>query len=273
MSLLHSFANAILMSVGPEVDEEIMVKLVIIVLIIQLTMSGVSPACGRAEYRIGQECCPMCGPGYYVRKHCTEFSSTACVPCLPPTYTDAPNGLASCKSCTVCDSSAGLRVKRTCSSTSDSLCEHLEGHYCTDPIKDGCRGAVEHSKCSPGQYVKQTGTVSTDTVCGDCVGDTYSNGSFTSCRPHTRCDLIGLVVLREGSSSYDSDCSQRQNTVANVAGIIAGVAVLAAACGAVAFIYNRRNRKRKAQQEKERSGHTYNRGTVTTETEPDTTAK
>ena len=63
-----------------------------------------------------------------------------------------------------------------------------------------------------------------------------------------RCDLIGLVVLREGSSSYDSDCSQRQNTVANVAGIIAGVAVLAAACGAVAFIYNRRNRKRKAQQ-------------------------
>ena len=52
---------------------------------------------------------------------------------------------------------AGLRVKRACSSTSDSLCEPLEGHYCTDPIKDGCRGAVEHTKCSPGQYVNQTG--------------------------------------------------------------------------------------------------------------------
>ena len=60
--------------------------------------------------------------------------------------------------------------------------------------------------------------------------------------------MIGLVVLREGSSSYDTDCGQRQNTGAIVAGIIAGVAVLAATCGAVVFIYNRRKRKRKAQQ-------------------------
>ena len=65
-----------------------------------------------------------------------------------------------------------------------------------------------------------------------------------------RCELIGLVVLREGSSSYDTDCGQRQNTVAIVAGIIAGVAVLAATCGAVGFIYHRRKRKRKDQQGK-----------------------
>ena len=62
-----------------------------------------------------------------------------------------------------------------------------------------------------------------------------------------RCELIELVVLREGSSSYDTDCDQRQNTVAIVAGIIAGVAVLAATCGAVLFIYNRRKRRRKAE--------------------------
>ena len=65
-----------------------------------------------------------------------------------------------------------------------------------------------------------------------------------------RCELIGFVVLREGSSSYDTDCVQRQNTVAIVGGIIAGAAVLAATCGAVVFIYNRRKRKRKAQQGK-----------------------
>ncbi|XP_031422754.1 tumor necrosis factor receptor superfamily member 14-like isoform X2 [Clupea harengus] len=260
MSLLHSFENAIFMSIVPKVDEEIMVKLVIIVLMIQLTVSGISPACGRAEYRIGQECCPMCGPGYYVRRHCTEFKSTTCVPCPSSTFTDAPNGLVSCRSCTFCDSSAGLRVKRACSSTSDTLCEPLEGHYCTDPIKDGCRGAVEHTKCSPGQYVNQTGTASTDTVCGDCVGNTYSDGSFTSCRPHTQCELIGFVVLREGSSSYDTDCGQRQNTVAIVAGIIVGVAVLAATCGAVGFIYHRRKRKRKAQQDTCLKSDTHMRG-------------
>ena len=119
------------------------------------------------------------------------------------------------------------------------------------------------------------GTASTDTVCGDCVGDTYSDGSFTSCRQHTqyvhslgmfskdytlsyllvylkcnylcdlcRCEFIGLV-LRKGSSSYDTDCFQRQSTVAILAGIIAGVAVLAAMC--VGFIYIARKRNRKAQ--------------------------
>ncbi len=30
------------------------------------------------------------------------------------------------------------------------------------------------------------GTGSTDTVCADCTGDTYSNGSFSSCLPHTK---------------------------------------------------------------------------------------
>ncbi|XP_062397898.1 tumor necrosis factor receptor superfamily member 14-like isoform X2 [Sardina pilchardus] len=161
MSLLCSCVN----TTAPQ-PEEAMVKLVIIAVILLITVSGVSTACGRAEYLIGQECCPMCGPGYYVRRHCTEFISTTCVPCLSSFFTDAPNGLESCRSCTVCDSSGGLRVKRACSSTSDTLCEPLEGHYCTDPIQDGCRGAVEHTKCSPGEYIKQPGTSSSDAVCG-----------------------------------------------------------------------------------------------------------
>ena len=62
------------------------------------------------------------------------------------------------------------------------------------------------------------------------------------------CDLCrsksnGLVVLR---SSYGTDRGQRQHIAAIVAGIIAGVAVLAATCGA--FIYNKRKRTISAQQ-------------------------
>ncbi|XP_076120833.1 tumor necrosis factor receptor superfamily member 14-like isoform X4 [Alosa pseudoharengus] len=225
---------------------ETMVKLVITAVILLLTVSGVSTpvACGRAEYLIGQECCPMCGPGYYVRRHCTEFTSTTCVPCPSLSYTDAPNGLVSCRSCTVCDSTAGLRVKRVCSSTSDTLCEPLEGHYCTDPIKDGCRGAVEHTACSPGQYIKQPGTSSSDTVCGDCVGDTYSNGSFTSCRPHTQCELLGLDVLTKGSTSSDTECAERKNTVAIVVSVVAVIVLI---CGVVVGVFILQ-RKRKQQQ-------------------------
>ncbi|KAL2103269.1 hypothetical protein ACEWY4_000137 [Coilia grayii] len=104
--------------------------------------------CGPAEYYTGEECCPICSP---------EDISTTCLPCPPQTFTDKHNGLTRCLSCSVCDTSAGLSVKRNCSSTSDTLCEPLEGHYCTDPIKDGCRGAVEHTKCLPGQYINQPG--------------------------------------------------------------------------------------------------------------------
>ncbi|XP_076120834.1 tumor necrosis factor receptor superfamily member 14-like isoform X1 [Alosa pseudoharengus] len=229
----HTHVNiTILKSTAPQSDET-MVKLVIIAVILLLTVSGVSTGCGRAEYLEGEWCCPMCGPGYYVRRHCTDFTSTTCVPCLSSSYTDAPNGLESCRSCTVCDSTSGLRVKRACSSTSDTLCEPLEGHYCTDPIKDGCRKAVEHTKCSPGQYIKQLGTSSSDTVCGDCVGDSYSDGSFTSCRPHTQCELLGLDVLRKGSTSSDTECAERINTVAIVVSLVAVIVLI---CGVLVLV-------------------------------------
>ncbi|XP_041953666.1 tumor necrosis factor receptor superfamily member 14-like [Alosa sapidissima] len=214
-------------STGPQTEENMM-KLVIIAVILLLSVSGVSAACGGAEYLIGQDCCPMCRPGYYVRKHCTDFTSTTCVSCPSSSYTDEPNGLVWCRSCTVCESSKGLRVKRACSSTSNTLCDPLEGHYCTDPIKDGCRGAVEHTTCSPGQYIKQPGTSSSDSVCSDCVGDSYSDGSFTSCRPHTQCELLGLDVIRYGSASYDTDCAERKNTVAIVVSVVAVIVLI---CG------------------------------------------
>ena len=41
--------------------------------------------------------------GYYVRKHCTEYTSTTCAPCPSSTFSAAASGLTSCLSCTVCD--------------------------------------------------------------------------------------------------------------------------------------------------------------------------
>uniref|UniRef100_A0A6Q2WZ80 TNFR-Cys domain-containing protein n=1 Tax=Esox lucius TaxID=8010 RepID=A0A6Q2WZ80_ESOLU len=143
-----------------------------------------SAACGPTEYRIGCECCPMCSPGNRVNKHCTEYTSTSCVPCIGSTYLDEPNGLTACTPCTHCDPGFGLRVKHPCRPSSDTVCEPLEGFYCTDPTVDGCKSAQRHSRCKPGQYIRQNGTTSKDTVCVDCTGDTYSDGSFTSCQPH-----------------------------------------------------------------------------------------
>ncbi|CAB1330226.1 unnamed protein product, partial [Coregonus sp. 'balchen'] len=122
--------------------------------ILVIVSIGSCIACGRAEYRIGDECCPMCSPGNRVHKHCTEFTSTSCVSCIDSTFLDEPNGLMKCAPCSSCDS-------------------------------DGCRIAQRHSSCKPGQYIRHTGTTSTDTVCSDCTGDTYSDGSLTACQSHT----------------------------------------------------------------------------------------
>ncbi|CAB1330222.1 unnamed protein product, partial [Coregonus sp. 'balchen'] len=114
-------------------------------------------ACGRAEYRIGDECCPMCSPGNHVHKHCTEFTSTSCVPCIDSTFLCEPNGLMRCEPCTICDSGLGLKVKQPCRPSSNTVCGTLEGFYCLDPTKDGCRAAQRYSSCKPGQYISHTG--------------------------------------------------------------------------------------------------------------------
>ncbi|XP_064778194.1 tumor necrosis factor receptor superfamily member 14-like isoform X3 [Oncorhynchus masou masou] len=125
-------------------------------ILLVLESIGSCIACGRAEYRIGDECCPMCSPGNRVHRHCTEFTSTSCVPCVDATFLDEPNGLIKCKVCINCDPGLGLMVKQPCTPSSDTVCGTLEGFYCLDPTKEGCRAAQRHSSCKPGQYISHT---------------------------------------------------------------------------------------------------------------------
>ncbi|KAK2841293.1 hypothetical protein Q7C36_012872 [Tachysurus vachellii] len=174
--------------------------------------------CARAEYEINGECCPMCQPGSRVFRHCTEFTSTTCKQCVGLTYTDEPNGLANCISCTVCDAGQGLRVKTACTQTSDTVCEPLEGFYCTDEYSVSCRYAEEHTKCSPGQYIKQKGTALKDAECAECADGTYSNGSLQTCKPHSKCEDFGLTEITKGTNSLDAECGKKR-PVALIAGV------------------------------------------------------
>uniref|UniRef100_A0A8C8IP95 TNFR-Cys domain-containing protein n=1 Tax=Oncorhynchus tshawytscha TaxID=74940 RepID=A0A8C8IP95_ONCTS len=198
-----------------------------------------SIACGRAEYRTGDECCPMCSPGNRVHKHCTEFTSTSCVPCTDSSFLDEPNGLTACVLCTNCDPGFGLKVKQPCRPSSDTVCGTLEGFYCLDPTKDGCRAAQRHSSCKPGQYINHTGTISTDTVCSDCTGDTYSDGSLTSCQPHTQCDTLKLQQIKPGTHWSDSECGPQTSPPIAIISAVVMVLVLAV----MAAVAIRRKRK------------------------------
>lgn len=78
-------------------------------------------------------------------------------------------------------SGRGLFAKQNCTSTSDTVCDVIAGHFCTDPIEDEdedeeCRSARRHSDCEPGHRVKEPGernsshTVTTSTARGGVAG-------------------------------------------------------------------------------------------------------
>ncbi|XP_016315207.1 tumor necrosis factor receptor superfamily member 14-like [Sinocyclocheilus anshuiensis] len=206
-----------------------MIKLrfiVSIAAVVALSVKLCFSACARAEYEVNGECCPMCAPGNHVYWDCSIDTSTTCVPCPASTYSDEPSSSSKCFSCSVCEQGKGLRVKRTCTRSADTVCEPLDGFYCIERNKESCRFTVRHSECSPGQYIIQAGTSSIDTVCADCTGDTYSDGSFSSCLPHTKCEDMGLTETNQGIYSSDTECGNPHTAVAIIALSIAVTLIL-----------------------------------------------
>ncbi|XP_018945896.1 tumor necrosis factor receptor superfamily member 14-like isoform X1 [Cyprinus carpio] len=222
-----------------------MINLGIMLFIGTLNFKLCFSACARAEYEIHGECCPMCAPGNHVYWHCTVDTSTTCVPCPASTYMDEPNKSDKCFPCSVCDARLGLRIKKTCTRSADTICEPLEGFYCTERKKNSCRFAVKHSECYPGQYVKQTGTVCTDTVCGNCIEGTYSYGSFTACRPHSNCEIRGLKEIKPGTMSSDVECG-KSVPIPIIVGVIVGVSVGVLLTAVGIKIYHKFKQKRQA---------------------------
>ncbi|KAL1269981.1 hypothetical protein QQF64_032270 [Cirrhinus molitorella] len=177
-------------------------------------------------------------PRNHVYWHCTVDTSTTCVPCPASTYTDEPNRHVTCFPCTVCDAVQHLKVKKACTSSADTICEPQEGFHCIRLNKDSCVLAVEHSKCKPGQCIKQKGTAFTDNVCTDCPNGTYSNGSLMACLPHSKCETMGLAERKAGTTSSDAGC-QKVTSVGLIVGVTITVLV-AVIVPLIAFIIYRK---------------------------------
>ncbi|XP_067381885.1 tumor necrosis factor receptor superfamily member 14-like isoform X2 [Channa argus] len=215
--------------------------------------SGHCLTCHRAEYQIGNECCPMCPAGSRVKIDCTEFRSTSCLSCLEGTYMDQPTGLKHCLSCTNCDSDSGLKTKTSCTTRSDAVCEPLEGFYCVDSTEDTCVRAHRHKSCEPGQYISRKGTSSSDTECSACTDGTFSDGTFPVCQPHTQCDLKNLQLIKAGTASADAECGEnRSNQTGTVIGVVVPMVILLLGAG---FLYKKKENVWKMCPTKERKGN------------------
>ncbi|XP_043102815.1 tumor necrosis factor receptor superfamily member 14-like [Puntigrus tetrazona] len=198
--------------------------------------------CANAEYEINGHCCPMCAPGNRVLWHCTVDTSTTCVSCSASTYTDEPNGLEMCFSCSTCD--AGLRIQKACTRLSNTICEPMKGFFCIAREKGSCTLAVKHSQCNPGEYIQQKGTASTDTVCGECRNGTYSDGTFTACQQHTLCQNMGRKEIETGTMSSDAKCEHNPNVLAGIiTGVVVGLIIIGILIKYVIFKINSRARQ------------------------------
>ncbi|XP_028264812.1 tumor necrosis factor receptor superfamily member 14-like isoform X2 [Parambassis ranga] len=189
-------------------------------------LSSHSLTCPPAEYQIADECCPLCLPGTRVKTHCREYRATSCIACSEGTYMDTPTGRRQCYPCSNCAAGPGLKVRSSCTETSDTVCEPMEGFYCTDSKGKSCATTQKHRSCKPGQYIQEKGTAYKDTECSDCSDGTFSDGTLTSCQPHRQCEAEKLQLIKAGTPSDDAQCGETATNVAVIVELILTAVVL-----------------------------------------------
>ncbi|XP_024915160.1 tumor necrosis factor receptor superfamily member 14-like isoform X2 [Cynoglossus semilaevis] len=164
--------------------------------------------CPPSEYPVGDKCCPKCDPGAFAKRNCTDTRTTTCSLCDEGTFTSDYNGEIECFACTVCSPDLGLKTLTPCTVVQDTTCEPLDGFFCINRTENHCTAAQNHTRCQPGQYIRNNGTAATDTECSDCTSGTFSDGTFTVCRPHTQCEHRSLSTVTEGTTSTDAQCGK-----------------------------------------------------------------
>ncbi|XP_030225217.1 tumor necrosis factor receptor superfamily member 14-like [Gadus morhua] len=196
------------------------------------------------EYLAGTECCPECPPGEHLVKDCTHGIITECSTCPDGTFQAGHTKEQQCSACTKCEAGLDLKVKKSCSSTSDAVCEVLDGFFCSDSNRGGCMAAQRHRlSCRPGHYIGQRGTADKDTECLHCTDGTFSDGTRSSCKNHTKCDSVGGVQIQPGTDSTDSTCLK----YVAIAFIIIVCILLIPIIVLGAWVYRRRNMEKEKQ--------------------------
>ncbi|XP_067250874.1 si:ch211-261n11.8 isoform X2 [Chanodichthys erythropterus] len=199
--------------------DEMFVRFVIL-LFVHCTLLGFGKACGLSEYKSAAgECCPMCSIGSVVHKDCTGDLSTSCQPCAPGTFISEPNGLHSCFPCKNCDESQGLYIQSKCTTVRDTICDVLDGYYCSDYSNSQCSRAVKHSVCKPGQETKTPGTKTSDAVCVDCISG-YFSPSGLNCTKWTDCTARNGIKTENGSFVKDVTCTPKRQRYGLICAVV-----------------------------------------------------
>ncbi|XP_055470688.1 tumor necrosis factor receptor superfamily member 22-like isoform X1 [Psammomys obesus] len=125
-------------------------------------------SCGSDEYLSMGHCCKLCPAGMFVQEHCRiPHTQGQCEKCYQGTFTEAPNGLESCRLCSRCHKDQ--KIIANCSATSDQKCQCQTQLYCNDPnFPETC---LPLSKCPQGVPVLQKRNSTANTLCNPSTSD------------------------------------------------------------------------------------------------------
>ncbi|CAM4707665.1 unnamed protein product [Leuciscus chuanchicus] len=141
-------------------------------------------SCPSGAFTASGECCKQCQPGEGMKKPCGA-TQTECEPCLDSeTFSENFSHTEKCQSCTPC--SELMRMLEPCTDANDAVCVCDYGFFLSD-VTGRCEACTV---CPVGQGVLMRCGFDRDTMCEECVDDTFSDQetSFDPCLPCTQCE-------------------------------------------------------------------------------------
>ncbi|KAL0984466.1 hypothetical protein UPYG_G00141910 [Umbra pygmaea] len=164
-------------------------------------------SCSSGSFTTTGECCKQCQPGEGVLKPCGA-TQTVCTPCLDSeTFSENFSHTETCQPCTQCEGL--LRMQTPCTESNDAICVCDYGYY-LNKVTSRCESCT---KCPMGQGMLFGCEHDRDTVCEECIGDTFSDqeSSREPCLPCSICDEENGPETQPCTPISDTEC--RDNSI------------------------------------------------------------
>uniref|UniRef100_A0A9J8AVU5 Nerve growth factor receptor n=1 Tax=Cyprinus carpio carpio TaxID=630221 RepID=A0A9J8AVU5_CYPCA len=148
------------------------------------------------------ECCLQCPPGEGVVKECGA-TQTECGQCLDSeTFSETFSHTEKCQTCIEC--TGLMRMQTPCTDSNDAVCVCNYGYFMSD-LTGQCEPCTV---CPRGQGVMIRCEHTHDTVCEECLDDTYSDQESTldPCLPCTICEEGIEILMRNCTPNEDAWC-------------------------------------------------------------------
>ncbi|KAF4116301.1 tumor necrosis factor receptor superfamily member 16 [Onychostoma macrolepis] len=159
---------------------------------------AIDEECESGSYTHDGECCLQCPPGDGVVKECGA-TQTECGQCLDSeTFSETFSHTEKCQTCREC--TGLMRMQTPCTDSNDAVCVCNYAYFMND-LTHQCEPCTV---CPRGHGVMVRCEHTHDTVCEECLDDTYSDQESTldPCLPCTICEE-GIEILMRNCTPYE----------------------------------------------------------------------